>query len=80
MDFFNKLGEQLSTAGKTVAGKAKDVAELAKQNSRISDNERRMEDAFREIGRAYYASCESAPEGYEGFFQEVVEAKAACQL
>lgn len=54
MDFFDKLGESLVTAGKDVSQKAKDVSEIAKLKLDIKSKEEYIEKQFIELGRTYF--------------------------
>lgn len=54
MDFFSKLGETLSEAGKDVSQKAKDLTGLAKLNLDVRSKEEYVQHQYEEIGRQYY--------------------------
>ena len=54
MDFFDKLGESLVSAGKDVSQKAKDVSEIAKLKIDIKAKEDYVDRQYRELGAAYY--------------------------
>ena len=54
MDFFNKLGEKLTSTGKEVASKAKELAEITSLNGKIAAQESQIDKYFREIGRFVY--------------------------
>lgn len=54
MDFFDKLGESLVTAGKDVSQKAKDVSEIAKLKLDIKSKEDYVEKQFAALGKAYF--------------------------
>ena len=54
MDFFDKLGTTISTKGKEVTGKAKDLAEVANLKSQISTCESVIKKNYIEIGKKYY--------------------------
>lgn len=66
MDFFDKLGETLMSAGKDVSQKAKDVSEVAKLKIDIHLKEDFVEKQYAALGRAYYekhkeeTDCEEA--------------------
>ncbi|MCQ2540266.1 MAG: zinc ribbon domain-containing protein [Acetatifactor sp.] len=53
MAFFDGLGKKLTDAGQATAQKAKDLAEIAKQNSAISDEEKKINAAYLQIGKMY---------------------------
>jgi predicted nucleic acid-binding Zn ribbon protein len=63
MDFFEKLGETISSKGKQVAQKAKDLTELAKLNGQISTEEEIMKNAYLSIGKMFYEECKENPVG-----------------
>lgn len=54
MDFFDKLGESLVSAGKDVGQKAKDVSEIAKLRLDIKSKEDYVEKQYAALGVAYY--------------------------
>lgn len=54
MDFFDKLGESLVSAGRDVSQKAKDVSEIAKLKIDIKAKEDYVDRQYRELGAAYY--------------------------
>ena len=65
MDFFDKLGATLSSAGKDVSQKAKDLSGTAKLNLDIKAKEDLIQKQYTELGRIYYAAHkeDSAAEG-----------------
>lgn len=54
MDFFNKVGEKLTEAGKDVSKKAKEVSDIAKTAAQIKSDENAIVDAYTEIGKIVY--------------------------
>lgn len=54
MDFFDKLGETIVSAGKDVGQKAKDVSEIAKLKIDIKAKEDFVEKQYAALGAAYY--------------------------
>ncbi|MBQ9136253.1 MAG: hypothetical protein IJX66_09205 [Lachnospiraceae bacterium] len=54
MDFFNKVEETLTTKGRAVADKAKEMAEIASLKSQIGTCEDVIKKNYAEIGRIYY--------------------------
>lgn len=54
MDFFDKLGESIVTAGKDVSQKARDLSGVAKLNLDIKSKEDFIQKQYSEIGRLYY--------------------------
>lgn len=53
MSFFDDLGKKLSQAGQSAAQKTKEIAETAKLNSQISDEEKKINDYYLQIGKLY---------------------------
>ena len=54
MDFLDKLGESLVTAGKDVSQRAKDVSEIAKLRLDIRAKEDYVAKQYVALGQAYY--------------------------
>ena len=54
MDFFDKLGESLVSAGKDVSQRAKDVSEIAKLRLDIRAKEDYVAKQYVALGQAYY--------------------------
>lgn len=53
MAFFDDLGKKLSQAGQSAVQKTKEMADIAKLNSAISDEEKRIDNSYLEIGKLY---------------------------
>ncbi|MBO5069291.1 MAG: zinc ribbon domain-containing protein [Roseburia sp.] len=54
MDFFDKLGEALTEAGRDVSQKAKDVSEIAKLKMDIKSKEDYVQKQYVTLGTNYY--------------------------
>ena len=54
MDFFNKVGETISSKSKDVAKKAKDLAEITSMNSKISSQEEKIKQIYIALGKSVY--------------------------
>ncbi|MCC8030029.1 MAG: zinc ribbon domain-containing protein [Lachnospiraceae bacterium] len=54
MDFFNKLGSSISSAGKDGLNKAKEMKDSAKISLDIKDRENTIQKMYRELGKTYY--------------------------
>lgn len=54
MEFFDKLGETIVTAGKDVGQKAKDVSEIAKLKLDIKNKEDYVQKQYAALGAEYY--------------------------
>lgn len=63
MDFFEKLGGTITSKGKQVAQKAKDLAELSKLHGQVSTEEEVIRSAYITIGKLYFDECKDQPEG-----------------
>lgn len=55
MAFFDELGKKISQAGQSAVQKGKELADIAKLNSSVSDEERKIADNYREIGKLYFS-------------------------
>lgn len=76
MSFFDDLGKKISSASQEAIAKTKDFADIAKLNSNISDEERKMNAAYIEIGKTYFENHASDFENcYEAQFTTIKEAK-----
>lgn len=54
MSFLDDFGKKISTAGQEAIAKTKDFADVAKLNSNISDEQKRIKNAYMEIGKMYW--------------------------
>lgn len=55
MAFFDDLGKKLSQAGQTAVQKTKEMTDIARINSMISDEEKKVNDNYYQIGKLYAA-------------------------
>ena len=62
MEFFEKLGETITTKGKGVTDKAKDMAEVVNLKGQIHSCEEIIKKRYMEIGKIYYEKHGSMPE------------------
>lgn len=77
MAFFDDIGRRISQAGQGALKKTRDVADSVKINADISDQERRINTLFTQIGRTYFYTYESNPdEKFVELFNSVKEANA----
>lgn len=53
MAFFDNIGKKLSQTGQMAVQKTKEMADVAKLNSNISDEEKKISNAFYQIGQLY---------------------------
>jgi len=77
MDFFNKLGNKITSGANVVANKTKDFAETTKIGIQISQDEGKVKDLYAELGKIYYKKFAANPgEEFLAAFNEI----AAIQL
>lgn len=63
MDFFNKVGSTISSKGKDVTKKAKEIAEISKLTGQIAVKEESIKGTYIELGKyVYETQKEDAPE------------------
>lgn len=62
MDFIEKIGDTITTKGKEVADKARDLAEIANLRSQIATCEDIIKRNYMEIGKIYYEKYGDMPE------------------
>ena len=62
MDFLDKIGETITTKGKEVSDKAKDMAELVNLKGQVHICEDLIRKRYVEIGKIYYEKHGSTPE------------------
>ncbi|MDR2044455.1 MAG: zinc ribbon domain-containing protein [Clostridium sp.] len=75
MDFINKVGETLTSKGKDVAKKAKEIAEITGLHTQISIQEAGVNRIFQELGKMYYEQQKSS--GNAGVAEKCGEIDAA---
>jgi len=72
MDFFNKLGSNISKGASVVANKTKDLAGTTKINLQISQDESKINGLFTEIGKIYFKKFgENPSEEFSASFEEI---------
>lgn len=69
MAFFDEIGKKISQTGQGVVQKTKDTAEIMKLNNMISDEEKRINSYYTEIGKKYF---ETHAESCEDVFADLV--------
>lgn len=62
MDFFEKVGETITTVGKEATDKAKELAEIANLKSQVHTCEEVIKKNYMEIGKIYYDNFGENPE------------------
>lgn len=75
MDFFEKMGETITSRGKVAAQKAKGVADLAKLNSQIGQLEGKIKTYYQIIGeKVYLNEKDQDHSGLEAEFDLITDA------
>lgn len=76
MAFFDDLGKKISQAGQTTMQKTREMADVARINSQISDEEKRINDMYLQIGKQYVelhaSDCEEA---FQGMIQTITDSE-----
>ena len=62
MEIFDKIGDTITTKGKEVADKAKDMVEVVNLKGQIHSCEEIIKKRYIEIGKIYYEKHGSTPE------------------
>lgn len=76
MELFDRIGETISTKGKEVTDKAKDLAEVANLKSQKHTYEELIRKRYIEIGKIYYEKHGSMPEEeYEDACRDIENAQ-----
>ena len=73
MSFINKLGEKLAQTSQSAAQKTKSTAETLKLKGMISDEEKKINNVYQQIGKVYYETCGNNPE--ESFVELISKIK-----
>lgn len=77
MSFFDDLGKKISQAGQTAVQKTKEMADAAKLNSAVSDEGKRIEDSYREIGKLYVSLHAADHEAdFDAFFSAIQDSES----
>lgn len=69
MDFFTRAMDTLTVAGKGVSKKASEVSAVAKANLKVVNEERDLQDMFRQLGQEF---LENYPEQATELFGDIV--------
>ncbi|MDR1806033.1 MAG: zinc-ribbon domain-containing protein [Clostridium sp.] len=62
MAFFEGIGKRITQTGQEAVQKTKDMAETVKLNGIISDEEKRINNSFLQIGKVYFETHSDDPE------------------
>ncbi len=77
MEIFNKIGETITSTGKDIAKKAKDIVDVNTVKANINEQKRVIRKAYERIGEAYYKNhVDLGEHDYEIEFETVGEANA----
>ncbi len=77
MAFFDELGKKLSQAGQNAVQKTKEVADIARINGAISDEEKKINNTYFQIGKLYVSLHEKDfDEDFGGMVSAVLESEA----
>ncbi len=77
MDIFNKIGETITSTGKDIAKKAKDIVDVNTVKMNISEQKRLIRKAYERIGEAYYKEhVDQGEHSYEIEFEVIGEGNA----
>lgn len=77
MAFFDDLGKKLSQAGQTAVQKTKEMTDIARINGLISDEEKKVNNNYYQIGKLYVAMHQSDFESdFGGMISAIRESEA----
>ena len=62
MDFFDKMGEAISSAGLHISNKAKDLADTTKLYNQVRHYEDLIQKTYLALGKAYYEEHKNQPD------------------
>jgi hypothetical protein len=76
MAFFDEMGKKLAQTGQNVAQKTKNTTETIKLNGLVSDEEKRINNTYLQIGKAYYENFSANPDPvFANFVQTIKDSK-----
>ena len=76
MGFLDSIGKTISDVGQSTLQKGKGMMDVAKYNSMISDEEKKIQSLFGEIGELYFNEHSEAPdEIFSQFIQDIKSSK-----
>lgn len=76
MAFFDDLGKKISQAGQSTMQKTRDMADVAKINMQISDEEKKINDTYLQIGKLYTElHASDSEEAFQGMVQTIADAQ-----
>lgn len=81
MEFFDKLGDAISTKGREAVDKAKDMAEIVNLKSKISTQEDILKKSYQELGKLYYEQYADMPDApFEASCRKIKKAEEEIAL
>ncbi len=73
MAFFDEIGKKVSQAGQGAAQSAKNFAAITKLNGMVSDEEKKIDNLYYQMGKAYFEAHYEAPEEpLSGFVSAII--------
>ena len=79
MSFLSNLGQKISDVSQTTIKKTKDLADTAKLNLNISEEERKIDTAYEQIGKWYVEKHrEAAEEDVKTWLDAIAVSEARC--
>ena len=76
MAFFDEIGKKLSHTGQMAVQKTKEMADIAKLNSSLSDEEKKINNAYYQIGQLYFdLHSEDFEPDFEVFITQLKESQ-----
>lgn len=77
MAFFEDIGKKISQVSQSAVGKGKELVDIAKINLAISDEEKKIEDSYKAIGKLFVEKIGLKAEGeFKSFVEAVQDAEA----
>ncbi len=74
MSIFDDLGKKLSKAGGNAVEKTKQRTEIARFNGRIKDENKKIDESYRQIGKLFVEHYrDEAPEEFDVFIRQIDE-------
>lgn len=76
MAFFDDFGKKISQAGQTTLQKTREMADIAKLNMQISDEEKKINNTYLEIGKLYMQlHAADSEEAFQGMVQSITDSE-----
>lgn len=76
MAFFNNISKKVSEAGQTTIQKAKELSDITRYNSMISEEEKKVNNTYYQIGKLYVSMyANDASEEFVGMIASIAESE-----